>query len=66
MGQSPSVSWQGLERSFPRSRLPLDHASPHHAPASSKWSQSHRVCSLEESVEMEAWRARMKTGTPGP
>ena len=57
-----SAGWQGLERGFSESGLPLAHASPHHAPAGSKWSQSQRVCSAEESAEMGARRARTRLG----
>lgn len=60
-----STGWQRLERGFPESRLPLGHASPHHAPASSKGSQSLRACSLWECAETKTRRARTKAGTLG-
>lgn len=60
MGWSLTMGRQGLERGFPEPGLPLGHASPRHALAGSKWSQSHRACSPWEADEMEVWRARTR------
>ena len=54
--------WQGPQRGFPASGLPLGHASPHHTPASSKQSQDLLPGA---SAKTETWKVKIKAGTLG-
>lgn len=54
--------WQGPQRGFPASGLPLGHASPHHTPASSKQSQSPRTCSQGHQLKPRLGRLRSRLG----